>query len=557
MSAPQLKIKDIMAMLEALPPKQLEEAKRLAYEGTKHMMWVPNLGPQSEAYHCTADQVLYGGSAGAGKSQLLLGKALQKHKRSLILRRLNKEVEYLVDATEAVVGHRDGYNGQTKRWHMPDDRLVIFGGCQHPGDEQGYKGEPKDFIGIDEASTFLESQVDFVSQWIRTADPNQATQLMLATNPPDTPEGEWIVNWFAPWVNPDHPLYPQPYGKLLYFERAGNEFRWSEEPFEITIANGKKVRSLSRTFIRAFLSDNPDYDNTDYAARLAAAPEELRARYERGEFVSDPIDDEFQVIKTVHVMAAQERWRTMDRQRPGPPENIAMTAMGADIAVSIDRTVLSPRYNTWFATQIVAPGKTTSEGWQAAQFMMHHLRDGAQINIDLGGGYGSSAYEYIKNNNFCTILGISGAESAMGKSVCGKFKFKNKRAEMYWRLREALDPNSGFNIALPPDPELKAELCAGRWRLGPASGGSPVIIMEEKDEIKKRLGRSPDKADSLVLSWYTGSHRMARAMGQKQQGAWRPPQGHTNQGRKPNRYDRHANRRAPTGGGWGGGGEQG
>lgn len=473
-------------------------------------------------------------------TDILIGKATQRHKRSLILRRQNKEVEFLVDRTEEILGHSDGYNGQQKRWYLPDGRLIMFGGCQHPGDERGYKGEPKDFIGIDEASEFLESQIEFLAMWLRSTDVNQQVQLMLATNPPDSAEGEWLIKWFGPWVDPDHPLYPQPDGKLLYFERRDDDFFWSETPFSIETKSGRTVRALSRTFIRSTLDDNPDYADTDYADRLASAPEELRARYERGEFVSEPIDDEWQVIPTLHVLAAQERWKVAHRLKPGPPENVAMTAMGADIAVSKDRTVLSPVYNTWFAPQLVFPGKQTSDGAEAAMLMIKHLRDGAQINLDMSGGWGSSCYEFIKHNDLCSILGVVSSEAAVGKSACGKFRFRNKRAEMMWRLREALDPLSGFNLMLPPDPELRAELCAAKWihRNG-------VITIQEKEEIKKLLQRSPDKADALALAWYSGKHRQ-RALARKTGGsAPHRLQARTNDDRKPSRYDRHAHRRNP------------
>jgi hypothetical protein len=33
----------------------------------------------------------------------------------------------------------------------------------------------------------------------------------------------------------------------------------------------------------------------------------------------------------------------------------------------------------------------------------------------------------------------------------------------YWRLREALDPHTGDNLALPPDAELEADLKAPKW----------------------------------------------------------------------------------------------
>jgi hypothetical protein len=542
-------LKEMLTLLGAMPKEQLEGLAKETYEATAHMRWVPNPGPQSMAFNCTADQVLYGGQAGGGKTDILIGKATQKHQRSLILRRLNKEVLYLAQRTEEIVGHREGYNGQDKVWKMPDGRYLQFGGCQHPGDEKGYKGQPKDFIGIDEASEFHESQIDYIIQWLRTADQNQRCQLMLATNPPDSAVGEWLINWFGPWVNPEHELYGQVKdGELLYFERRGKEFYWSKEPFEITLHNGRTMRAMSRTFIRSTLDDNPDYAEGDYAVRLANAPEELRKRYERGEFVSEPVDGDWQVIPTLWVMEAQTRWKEMDARFPGPPSGVDMTSIGVDVAQGgHDRTVLAPRYGEWFAPIITKPGKETPNGPAVAGLVMMHMRHAAQINIDLGGGWGGSAYDFLKGNDACSILGFVPSETAMGKTVDGRLKFKNKRAESWWRLREALDPAGPFRLALPPDPELKTELTSVHWQLMP--GG--VIQLESKDDIKAELRRSPDKGDAVVLAWYSGNNRQrARGAGGLRYVA-RPHnlQTRTNTGHRPARYDRYANKSKPSGGG--------
>ena len=56
-----------------------------------------------------------------------------------------------------------------------------------------------------------------------------------------------------------------------------------------------------------------------------------------------------------------------------------------------------------------------------------------------------------------------------------------------------LDPKIGENVALPPDPELRADLCAPLWMLTP--GG---IQIEGKLDIVKRIGRSPDKGDAVI-----------------------------------------------------------
>lgn len=70
-------------------------------------------------------------------------------------------------------------------------------------------------------------------------------------------------------------------------------------------------------------------------------------------------------------------------------------------------------------------------------------------------------------------------------------QFKNLRSQMYWQARE--DFRLGA-IDVPEDPELWEELTA------PTFVDEPKTIVEPKDEVKKRLGRSPDKADAFVIA---------------------------------------------------------
>jgi len=74
----------------------------------------------------------------------------------------------------------------------------------------------------------------------------------------------------------------------------------------------------------------------------------------------------------------------------------------------------------------------------------------------------------------------------------------NLRAELYWMLRDALDPENNSTIALPDDPELLRDLCSARYV--PMAGGK--VKVESKDEIKARIGRSPDKGDAVLLANY-------------------------------------------------------
>ena len=70
------------------------------------------------------------------------------------------------------------------------------------------------------------------------------------------------------------------------------------------------------------------------------------------------------------------------------------------------------------------------------------------------------------------------------------------RAEYHRRMRLALDPEHGDDIALPPGNEIVADLCAAKYKM--LAGG--VIQIEEKDAIKERIGRSPDEGEAIMLA---------------------------------------------------------
>jgi hypothetical protein len=90
-----------------------------------------------------------------------------------------------------------------------------------------------------------------------------------------------------------------------------------------------------------------------------------------------------------------------------------------------------------------------------------------------------------------------GAEASGAKDRDGMRGFSNKRAEWVWRFREALDPQRGDSIALPPGRQILAELTAFREKRGDAK----TIQIESNDDIVKRIGRSPDLAWGFFFAW--------------------------------------------------------
>lgn len=487
-------VTDLEKLLAKLSPEALRSVKDAAMSATGGLLWVPTAGPQGEAYLSEADELFYGGSAGCGKTSLLMGLSLTKHKRSLILRRTNKEAQGFVDDYVALLGSRDGYNGQEGTWRLPEGRIVDCGGCQLEEDKQKYKGRPHDLIGFDELSDFTESQYTFIIGWNRSVDPSQRCRVVGAGNPPTRPEGLWVVKRWAAWLDPSHPNPAQP-GELRWYTTGENGKELEVEGPGPHLIGGDLVRAQSRTFIPGKLSDNPDLARTNYAARLAALPEELRAAYRDGKFDAALEDGAYQTIPTAWVRAAQDRWK------PQIPVGVPMCSMAVDVAQGgRDETVLAVRHDGWYAPLLRVPGVQTPDGKAVAGLVVSRRRDNAKVVVDLGGGWGGDAYGHLRENGIDAV-GYMGVKLSVRRTADRQLKFFNVRTEAYWRFREALDPSQpgGSAVMLPPDPAMVADLTAPTFVV--EAGG---IKVEAKDKVCARLGRSTDGGDAVVMAWLEG-----------------------------------------------------
>lgn len=492
-----MKTDDLLKILANLNPGDRKEAVSLATAVTEHMPWVPNPGPQTEAYFSKADEVFYGGQAGGGKTDLLLGLALTAHTKSLVLRRTNREVNGLVERMTEILGARDGYNSQTGMWRWRD-KLVELGGCQLEEDKQKYKGNAKDLYCFDELSDFTESQYVFITGWNRSTIPGQRCRIIGAGNPPTRPEGQWVVRRWAAWLDPRHPRPAEPGELRWYTTNNKGEEEEVDGPGPHYLDGDRPLYARSRTFIPAELADNPDLMDTNYQASLDSLPPELRAAYRDGNFNAGISDDPYQLIPSAWVIAAQARWLEH------PPAGIPMCAIGCDVAVAKDKFVLAPRHDSWFARTIVIPGREVADPQQAAGRIIAIRRDNAKVIVDVGGGWGADCYGQLTANGIDS-LAYMGVKASKRKTDDGKFGFANIRTEALWKLREALDPSQqgGCSMQLPPGAALRADLCAPHY-LVKKQGDSVIIAAETKEDVRDRLGRSPDEGDAIVMSWYDG-----------------------------------------------------
>jgi hypothetical protein len=512
---------DFEDVKDDLTPEEKAEIARLL--GHDKRIFFPTPGPQYAAFTSPADIIGYGGAAGGGKTYLVSGLALTEHKRTLIMRQSKNQTRKFVQDFGEMIGNSDGYSSQNSEWKW-DGRLIEFGGLDDPKDYEKWQGRDHDLKAYDEATQMREFDVRYTMGWNRSADPNQRCRTLLTFNPPTTAEGRWVVRFFGPWLDPLHPN-PAADGEIRWFTTVGdNEDYEVEGPEAFVVKNidgtltpcydfdpadyaeEDIIKPKSRTFITARVTDNPYYMATGYMQQLQMLPEPLRSQMLKGDFMAGVEDAENQLIPTSWVEAAMERWKDVTSKADFKwPE---MAAMGVDAArggnmggttgsVGKDKMVTACRHDgpaiRIIAPLVVAKGVDVNTGNLAAAQIIQHRKHNAPVQLDVA-AIGVSVYDALNENNIHTVA-LNSAAASLGRDKSGLLKFSNRRAEFHWRMREALDPEAEIPMALPSDPELLADLCAPRYTVK-----STGIVVEPKADIKKRIGRSPDKGEACMYA---------------------------------------------------------
>jgi hypothetical protein len=450
--------------------------------------WLPLPGPQTDALNSPADILFYGGAAGGGKTDLLIGAAFLRHRRSIIFRREYAQLTSIIDRGTEIFGDYGKFNKSRMIWTLHDGDIIELGAVQHFGDERKYQGRPHDLKAFDELAHFSEAQFRMLCGWLRSADPLQRCRVIAAGNPPT--DGDWIIRFFAPWLDKtcDKPARP---GELRWYTTLDGKDTEVESgaPFD---HNGERIVPKSRTFIPARVEDNRYYMASGYKATLQALPEPLRTKLLYGDFSASREDNPCQLIPTGWLEMA------IKRHEMGKPDE-PLSCIGVDVARGgKDRTVITLRYGHWFAPQRAYPGSMTPDGETVAQLVLAARgAEQCRVNIDVI-GVGASVYDCLRRHIASKACAFNASQGSEATDRSGQIRFINRRAEWWWSLREALDPAGGATLALPHDRELFSDLAAPRYKFT-TSG----VQIESKEEIVRRLGRSPDKGDSLVYAFAT------------------------------------------------------
>ena len=204
----------------------------VAKEAQEDVIFKANEGPQEDFLAAAETDVLYGGSAGGGKSYAMLIDPLRYANRSahrgLILRRSMPELRELIDKSrelypKAFPGCK--YREVEKLWNFPSGAKIEFGFLERDADVYRYQGQAYSWIGFDEITHLpTEFSWNYLASRLRTTDSEIVPYMRCTANP-----GGVGANWVKKrYINPCEP----------------NESFMGKD-------------GLSRKFIPARLQDNP------------------------------------------------------------------------------------------------------------------------------------------------------------------------------------------------------------------------------------------------------------------------------------------------------------
>lgn len=283
----QKKISQLDAAKEEAPPAASPQPNRVSdsldFEAAKQtqreVIFSPNPGPQTEFLASPEREVLYGGSAGGGKTYSLIADPLRYFGNAnfsgLIVRRTNDELREIIWKTQELYPKAyPGAKWQEKKsqWVFPSGARLWLTYLEREEDVLRYQGQAFSYIGFDELTQHPTPFAwNYMRSRLRTTDPSLPI-FMRATTNPGGPGHQWVKRMFIDPAPENEPFVATDLetGEALVYpdshKRAGQPLFY-------------------RRFIPAKLKDNPYlFNEGDYEANLLSLPEMQRRQLLEGDW---------------------------------------------------------------------------------------------------------------------------------------------------------------------------------------------------------------------------------------------------------------------------------
>ena len=239
--------------------------------------------PKQAMFHASkANEVLYGGAAGGGKTKAMIMDAFFRTMQNpgttaVIFRRTYQELED-TDIKEAMSSYPKeiaSYNGSRHEFKLPNGSKILFRHCAHEEDRFNYSGIEIQFLYFDELTSFEQTVYDFLKTRLRAKKSLGVVPIVRSASNPGNIGHGWVKKMFVD---------AGPYMSIL-----------EQEVYSEALHKSKKIRTQ---YIPALATENP-FITEDYIFQLEMKPEALKRALLNGdwdsfegqvftEFVNDP-----------------------------------------------------------------------------------------------------------------------------------------------------------------------------------------------------------------------------------------------------------------------------
>lgn len=255
---------------------------------------LPQKGPQFEFLANPSDLILFGGSAGSGKTYAILLDLLWYHDvpgfTAIVFRRTSPQITSpggLWHASQELFRMFGGTPNQTTlEWRFPSGCVIKFSHLQHEKDIYSHQGAQYAGIYFDELVHFTKEQFFYMLSRNRSTC-GIKPYVKMTCNPDANSWVRTLVDW---WIDPDTGLaIKERSGCIRWFIMSNDEMIWSDDSEELKHAY-KDCLPKSFTFISASIFDNKKLLEIDpgYLANLHALSRVERERLLNGNWNIKP-----------------------------------------------------------------------------------------------------------------------------------------------------------------------------------------------------------------------------------------------------------------------------
>ena len=259
------------------PPKVVVDHDLAKVEEQHNIIFKPNAGPQTDFLAAGEREVLYGGSAGGGKSYAMLADPLRfmGHPAfsGLLLRHTTEELRELIQKSQelyprAIPGIK--WSERKSQWTSPQGGRLWMSYLDKDTDVTRYQGQAFNWIGFDELTQWSSPYAwDYMRSRLRSSSKDLGLYMRATTNPGGSGHA-WVKKMFIDPARANEPFWATHLdsGETITFPKGHSK---------------EGLPLFRRRFIPASLFDNPYLaDAGDYEAMLLSLPEHQRKQLLEG-----------------------------------------------------------------------------------------------------------------------------------------------------------------------------------------------------------------------------------------------------------------------------------